>query len=71
MAQCTGLGPTDVCQVGDNLATDVGGAHNAGLGAAIWLNRSQAARDSRLRPPSHEIGSLSEPPALLRNGSAI
>ncbi|WP_392674800.1 HAD family hydrolase [Streptomyces sp. LN785] len=64
------LGAAEVCHVGDSLVTDVGGALNAGLGASIWLNRSQAARDPRLRPPSHEITSLRELPALIRETSA-
>ncbi|MDF6040689.1 HAD-IA family hydrolase [Streptomyces sp. JH14] len=66
-----GLGAADVCHVGDSLVTDVGGAHNAGLGASIWLNRSRVERDPRLRPPSHEITSLRELPALVRAGSAV
>ncbi|MGW5277028.1 HAD family hydrolase [Streptomyces sp. NPDC004044] len=66
-----GLGPADVCHVGDSLVTDIGGALNAGLGASIWLNRSHVARDPLLRPPSHEITSLHELPALIRKGSAI
>ncbi|MFF0290644.1 HAD family hydrolase [Streptomyces sp. NPDC005262] len=65
-----GLEPADVCHVGDSLVTDVGGALNAGLGASIWLNRSRVARDPVLSPPSHEITSLHELPALLRKGSA-
>ncbi|MGW6900059.1 HAD family hydrolase [Streptomyces sp. NBC_01727] len=61
-----GLEPADVCHVGDSLVTDIGGALNAGLGASIWLNRSRVVRDPLLRPPSHEITSLHELPALMR-----
>jgi putative hydrolase of the HAD superfamily len=60
-----GLAPQDVWHVGDNLATDVAGARNADLRAALWLNRDGAVPQSRHPRPHHEIGSLRELPALV------
>jgi putative hydrolase of the HAD superfamily len=53
--------------VGDNLATDVAGARNAGLGAGVWLNRPAAAHPGAgVAPrPRYEITSLTELPGLL------
>lgn len=62
-AQRLGVPSESVWHVGDNLATDVGGARVAGL-AAIWLNRSGKAQ-SEDPVPDYEIRSLSELPALL------
>jgi HAD superfamily hydrolase (TIGR01549 family) len=38
-----GADPGHTWHVGDNLSSDVAGAHNAGLGAAIWLDRTGVA----------------------------
>jgi putative hydrolase of the HAD superfamily len=53
--------------VGDSLTTDVAGAHNAGLGAGVWLNRPTAAHPGAgVAPqPHYEITSLTELPGLL------
>jgi FMN phosphatase YigB (HAD superfamily) len=60
-----GLGVTAASSwhVGDSLATDVAGAHNAGL-TSVWLNRGGLARD-RSQPAHHEISSLRELTSLL------
>jgi putative hydrolase of the HAD superfamily len=63
-----GLAPQEVWHVGDDLATDVAGARDAGLGAAVWLNRAGAVRESHHPRPHHELGSLRELPALLARG---
>jgi putative hydrolase of the HAD superfamily len=60
-----GLGPREVWHVGDGLATDIAGARNAELSAAVWLNRAGAAHRGSHPPPRYEIGSLRELPALI------
>ncbi len=47
-----GSDPKDAWCVGDSLATDVAGAHRAGI-TAIWLNR-----------PEHEVASSDAPPRI-------
>jgi HAD superfamily hydrolase (TIGR01549 family) len=47
-----GVDPKDAWCVGDSLATDVAGAHRAGI-TAVWLNR-----------PEHEVESLAVPPRI-------
>lgn len=47
-----GVDPKDAWCVGDSLATDVAGAHRAGI-TAIWLNR-----------PEHEVASSNVPPRI-------
>jgi HAD superfamily hydrolase (TIGR01549 family) len=60
--------------VGDSLASDVAGARNAKLGAAVWLNRSRESpsqtaadysRPAAGHEPHYQIASLSELAALL------
>lgn len=50
--------------VGDSLTSDIAGASNAGLGAAVWLNRTGAVLADGVRP-DYEIALLTELPALL------
>jgi putative hydrolase of the HAD superfamily len=47
-----GVDPKDAWCVGDSLATDVAGAHGAGV-TAVWLNR-----------PEHEVASSDDPPRM-------
>jgi putative hydrolase of the HAD superfamily len=47
-----GVDPKDAWCVGDSLATDVAGAHRAGV-TAVWLNR-----------PEHEVASSDDPPRM-------
>lgn len=46
------------CHVGDTLAIDVAGGLNAGLHAAIWLNRHAELPGPGTPTPDHEIVSL-------------
>jgi HAD superfamily hydrolase (TIGR01493 family) len=62
------LEPASAWHVGDGLHTDVAGALNAGLGAAVWLNRHAAVREERHPAPHHEIRALSELIELLDKG---
>jgi putative hydrolase of the HAD superfamily len=59
-----GVAPEDAWHVGDNLATDVGGAKAAGL-TAIWLNREGLVRLPGAPEPDTEIHGLLELIALL------
>jgi HAD superfamily hydrolase (TIGR01549 family) len=59
------LQPDEVWHVGDNLHSDVAGALNAGLGAAVWLNHRAEQRQPDHPAPHHEIASLAELPGLL------
>jgi len=56
--------PAEVWHIGDSLANDVTGAHNAGL-RSVWLNRNGLARAEYYPVPHHEITSLRELRALL------
>jgi HAD superfamily hydrolase (TIGR01549 family) len=53
-----------VWHIGDSLANDVTGAHNAGL-RSVWLNRNGALRAAHHPEPHHEIASLRELVVLL------
>jgi putative hydrolase of the HAD superfamily len=66
-ASAAGVPPEAAWHVGDNLAADVAGARNAGLGAGVWLNRPAAAHpgDDVAPRPHYEITTLTELPALL------
>jgi putative hydrolase of the HAD superfamily len=55
----------NVWHVGDNLATDVGGARAAGI-HSIWLNRNGTIRRIGDPEPDIEVHSLSELMSLLR-----
>jgi putative hydrolase of the HAD superfamily len=51
--------PVDAAwHVGDSLTNDVGGAHRAGLGAAVWLNRHGGTGPGAGAVPHLEIRSL-------------
>ena len=56
----------DAWHVGDSLVADVQGAHNAMLGAAVWLNRHAKAREETDPLPHHEVTSLQDFAALLQ-----
>lgn len=64
-SRLAGVAPESVWHVGDNLLTDVGGARDAGLGGAVWVNRTGAARGPDTPEPDHEIAALSELLPLL------
>jgi HAD superfamily hydrolase (TIGR01493 family) len=59
------LEPASAWHVGDGLHTDVAGALNAGLGAAVWLNRRGTERGEHEPTPHHEIRALDELLGLL------
>lgn len=62
--------PSDAWHVGDSLGSDVAGARNAGLDAAVWLNRNGMRRADTDPQPHHEIQSLRDLVSLLdRHGS--
>jgi HAD superfamily hydrolase (TIGR01549 family) len=60
-----GVPPEAAWHVGDSLGADIAGARNAGLAAAVWLNRSGAALPAGAAVPTHEIRSLRDVLALL------
>jgi putative hydrolase of the HAD superfamily len=60
-----GVPPGAAWHVGDSLAADIAGARNAGLAAAIWLNRSGAPPPAGAAVPTHEIRSLRDLLLLL------
>jgi HAD superfamily hydrolase (TIGR01549 family) len=60
-----GLRPEDAWHIGDNLHSDVAGALNARLAAAVWFNHRGEQRQSDHPAPHHEIASLAELPGLL------
>lgn len=55
--EALGTEPSATWHVGDNLATDVGGALRSGL-VAVWLNRSARARGPQDPEPDLEIPSM-------------
>jgi putative hydrolase of the HAD superfamily len=57
--------PGDAWHIGDSLVSDIAGARNAGLAAAVWLNRDGRKRGDTDPQPHHEVGSLREFAALL------
>ncbi len=50
--------PEDAWHIGDSLGSDIAGARNAGLGAAVWLNRHGHTRAETDPEPHHEVESL-------------
>jgi HAD superfamily hydrolase (TIGR01549 family) len=60
-----GVAPGEAWHIGDSLAGDIGGAHNAGLARAVWINRGGAVRQSRDPAPDHEVTTLDELIPLL------
>ena len=63
--------PEDAWHVGDSLASDVAGALNAGLEAAVWYNCNGAECGDEDPRPHHQIASLSELPSLLREHAEL
>jgi 2-haloalkanoic acid dehalogenase type II len=59
------LDPGRVWHVGDTLEADVAGAHAAGLGAAVWMNRRGADRPDGSPKPHYEICTLLQLAPLL------
>jgi putative hydrolase of the HAD superfamily len=57
--------PSRAWHVGDSLEADVAGAHAAGLGAAVWMNRRGADRPDGSPKPHHEISTLLQLAPLL------
>jgi HAD superfamily hydrolase (TIGR01549 family) len=53
-----GASQRETWHIGDSLAFDVQGAHNAGLGAAVWLNRRALKRAPSDPEPHYEVESL-------------
>ena len=65
-----GATPRDSWHIGDSLKSDIAGARNAGLDAAVWLNRHGHRRTDTDPEPHHEVDSLTAFAALLeRYGS--
>jgi HAD superfamily hydrolase (TIGR01549 family) len=60
-----GASPGQAWHIGDSLKSDVAGARNAGLGAAVWLNRHGHQRGEAGPEPHHEVESLRAFAALL------
>jgi putative hydrolase of the HAD superfamily len=60
-----GVDPGDTWHIGDSLSADVQGAHNAGLAAAVWLNRNGLPRNEGDPKPHYEVDSLTALPRLL------
>jgi HAD superfamily hydrolase (TIGR01549 family) len=61
-----GVPAEETWHVGDSLASDVAGALNAGLQAAVWYNCAGAECGAEDAQPHFQIAALSELPALLR-----
>ena len=60
-----GASPRETWHIGDSLTADVQGARNAGLDAAVWLNRHGHRRTESDPEPHHEVESLKAFAALL------
>ncbi len=63
-----GVEPENVWHIGDDLRTDVAGAHAAGL-TAVWLNRSGRLWSEGDPEGNYEIRSLTALPGLLQRPS--
>lgn len=61
-----GAAPGEAWHVGDSLSSDVAGARNAGLGAAVWLDRS-GGMPAAGHGATHRITALSELPGVIAN----
>jgi putative hydrolase of the HAD superfamily len=59
------LEPSEVWHIGDSLATDVAGAHAAGI-ESVWLNRTGRPRAHRDPVPDREVESLDEVAGLFQ-----
>ena len=60
-----GVPASETWHVGDSLASDIAGALNADLQAAVWYNCNGAECRTEDAPPHHEIAALSELTQLL------
>ena len=67
--QFWGVSPQQAAMVGDTLAADILGAHNAGI-YSIWITRRANAPDNHTHPmairPDAKISTLRDLPTLLR-----
>ncbi len=59
-----GVSARDALFIGDSIADDVVGAHNAGL-PVVWLNGKQEALPAGTQPPAHIITRLTDLSAVL------
>lgn len=59
-----GVKAEQVWHIGDDPATDIAGAHAAGL-TAVWLNRDGRLWNDEVAEPHYELSSLSQLPKLL------
>ncbi|CAE8615345.1 unnamed protein product [Polarella glacialis] len=64
--QLTGVCPTEAIHVGDSLASDVEGARQAGLRAAVWINCAGTALPKDVPKPDFELRAVTELPSVLR-----
>jgi HAD superfamily hydrolase (TIGR01549 family) len=60
-----GVAPDETWHVGDSLVSDIAGALNAGLQAAVWYNCNGAVCRTDDPQPHHQIAALSDLPGLL------
>ena len=60
-----GVEAGETWHIGDSLTSDVAGALNAGLQAAVWYNCTGAECTAEDAQPHHQIASLSDLPKLL------
>ncbi len=60
-----GVPANEAWHVGDSLASDVAGALNSGLQAAVWYNCAGAECGAEDAQPHHQIAALGELLALL------
>ncbi|CAE8644121.1 unnamed protein product, partial [Polarella glacialis] len=64
--QLTGVCPTEAIHVGDSLASDVEGARQAGLRAAVWINCAGTALPKDVPKPDFDLRAVTELPSVLR-----
>lgn len=60
-----GVAPEEAAHVGDSLVSDVAGAKQANLGAAIWFNPRGLKLPDDAPQPDFELAALSDLPELL------
>lgn len=63
--ELTGIPPEESIHVGDSLASDVRGALDAGLLAAVWVSPGGAAPPAEGPRPHHTVASVAQLPAVL------
>jgi HAD superfamily hydrolase (TIGR01509 family) len=59
-----GAAPNEAVHVGNSLASDVGGAHNAGL-TSVWFPDEHSPREGP--DPHHRVDTLTDVPGLVRS----